>query len=244
MAEDQNLRDEFKGWSLPARDEKLRSLARVIRHFRPMSFEFSVSRADYYRLVTPVAPRGTGNPHFICCFAVVAGVARHIGQTVSLPIDFIFDQQDGVDSDISLFFSEMKKSLPRSAQQVIAGTPIFRDDKDHRFLPLQAADMLAWHLRREHEVCLPPPARLPMAELLRAEAGHIMSAIDEAMMLRWSNHHVQFPALAQVRGKSQWQRAKREMARMLELGYVPPYGSHWRNAVHRVREYIHRLLGR
>ena len=47
MAEAQNLRDQFdwrKGWTEEKRDEKLRGLARVIRHFNPISFQMSIDR--------------------------------------------------------------------------------------------------------------------------------------------------------------------------------------------------------
>jgi hypothetical protein len=78
MSEANALAGQFEGWTDSARNEKLRGLARVINHFNPLSFEFSVSREDYYRHVRPVAPRGLGNPHFVCCFGVVSGVARHV----------------------------------------------------------------------------------------------------------------------------------------------------------------------
>jgi hypothetical protein len=104
MSEANYLKEQFAGWSKESRDEKLRGLARVLRHFNPLSFEFSVSRERFYHLVKPVSPRGIGNPHFTCCFGVVAGLARYAdSQKIKMPIDFIFDCQEGVDEDIGLF---------------------------------------------------------------------------------------------------------------------------------------------
>lgn len=245
MVEATNLRDQFarkKGWTEQARDEKLRGLARVIRHFRPVSFEFSINREKFYSVVKPVSPRGLGNPHFTCCLGVVSAVTRYAdSQKIKLPIDFIFDQQDGVAEDIGLLFEEIKKGLPKGARKLISAPPIFMDDKDRQFMPLQAADMLAWHVRREREVCI-PPERLPMANLLRADSGHLMSELDETMMHRWAHHHSQLPGIPQLQSKGQWQRFKAEMARLNSLGYIPPHGSRWKNALYRARERLARLF--
>jgi hypothetical protein len=67
MAEAQNLRDQFdwrNGWTEEKRDEKLRALARVIRHFNPMSFQVSIDRRHFYQVLEPVSPRGLANPTF------------------------------------------------------------------------------------------------------------------------------------------------------------------------------------
>ena len=176
MAEANGLRGQFGGWSAGARDEKLRGLTRVIRHFKPLSFEMSISREQFYRLVKLVSPRGLASPHFQCTFGVISIVSRFAAEhRGNVPIDFIFDDQEGVSSDVALFFDEMIRSLPRRARRLINAKPTFRNDIE--VLPLQAADMLAWHLRREYETCL-SPATLPMADLLRDERGHLMSAFQ------------------------------------------------------------------
>ena len=98
-----------------ARDEKLRGPARVIRHFRPTSFEFSVSTKDYSEVVQPSAPRGL-NPRFVRTFGTVALTVRYLpSQKVKTKVDFIFDEQDGVSADIVLLFERMVKSLPKDA---------------------------------------------------------------------------------------------------------------------------------
>jgi hypothetical protein len=149
MTEAASRRGQFTGWSKTDRDEKLRGLMRVARHFKPLSFHCSVSRAEYWRTVTPVAPRGLG-PHFVCCFGMVSQLAKYTAQIdPKARIEFIFDKTDGLEDDIDLFFDYMARNLPRDARKTISSRPIFRDDK--AFTPLQAADTLAWHLRRSHE---------------------------------------------------------------------------------------------
>src|ERR1039458_5051934 len=226
-----------KGWTEEKRDEKLRSLARVVRHFEPLSFEFSINREIFYRDLKPVSPRGLGKPHFTGCFAVVAGLANFVAsKNGNIPIEFIFDEQEGVDEDIALFFAHMKKSLPKKARELIASTPMFRNDKDKQFLPLQAADMLAWHLRREHAT-----ERLPMADLLRSSEAHLVSGVDEPTMKRWTNHHSQLPGISQLQSKAQWRAVKGEIARLSSLGIDASTIGRRKNIFQRVREGIARL---
>jgi hypothetical protein len=238
MSEANALDGQFAGWTAAARDEKLRGLVRVINHFEPMSFEFSLSREEYYRHVKPVAPRGVGNPHFVCCLHVLFGLAQYVDiEKVKAPIDFIFDQQTGVSDDLALFLDHMKKSLPRSARKLIAGIA-FENDK--QFLPIQAADMLAWHLRREHEGGAPMPA----ADLVRSSTGHLVSEIGEATIKSWSEQFRTLPNIDQMQGPRQWRNLKGEITRLSSLGFVPPHGSRWKNALYSARDRIARVLSK
>jgi hypothetical protein len=220
MAEANNLRDQFarrKGWTEETRDAKVSLLAHIIRDFQPMSFEFSVPRDVFYSELTPVNPRGL-SPHFTTCFHVVAGLAQYMAnEGVTTPIDFIFDEQDGVDTDIALFFSHMKKDLPPEAQALIDGSPIFKSDKDKRYLPLQAADLLAWHLRREHEMNV----KLPLAAMLRNSRGHLVSEVPNEVLRRWSEHHSKLPGINQLQSKNEWRAVKEEIKRLMDLGIDP-----------------------
>ncbi|MCL4710686.1 MAG: DUF3800 domain-containing protein [Pseudorhodoplanes sp.] len=242
MAEAQNLRDQFTGWTPGGRDEKLRGLARVIRHFQPFSFEFSVSRAQYSSIVKPASPRGLGNAHFVCCFGMVSSLARYAdGAGVRMPIKFIFDQQDGVSTDIGLFFDRMTQSLPKSARKLISGSPTFEDDK--LVLPLQAADMLAWHVRREHEDCVPPDT-LPMADLLRNDHGHLTSEIPESVMKSWADQFDKLPGVPLLQSKRDWRDFKKEMTRLISLGVDPSTTGHPRGMIARLTSRVKALRGR
>jgi hypothetical protein len=217
MSEAQSLKGQFRGWSNEARDEKLRRLARVILHFQPLSFEFSINRQAFDQVVAPASPRGLKSSHFTSCFAIVSGVSRYIAeQGNDIPVEFIFDRQDGVSDDIGLAFDVMKRSLPSEAQKLIRGKPHFEDDKT--FLPLQAADFLAWHLRREHE----NNVSLELTDLLRADRGHLMiGEIDEAMMKKWAIHHSHQLGTPMLQSKTQWRNLKKEIQRLTEAGIDP-----------------------
>lgn len=227
MAEAQNLRDQFRGWSVLDKDRKLRSLVRVIHHFAPTSFEFSVSRKAYWDDVKPVAPRGIQAPHFVLTYHVMAGLSQYAASVRNrIPIDFIFDDQEGVQDDIELFFSYMKRQIPRKARKLIVNAPVFRSDRD--VLPLQAADMLAWHLRRERERNA-RPEDLEMAQLLRSSSGHLVSEVPGDSLKNIGEFFSSLPAVSGLQSKPQWQNHKRLLRDLISRGYLPPHGTKWRN---------------
>jgi len=242
MVEAQNLRDQFdrrKGWDEAKRDEKLRGLARVIRRFKPISFQFTINREVFYRDLKPVSPRGLANPHFSACFGIVAGLAQYAeSKGGNIPIDFIFDEQDGVSDDINLFFEHMKQDIPKAALRLINGNPIFKNDK--QFFGLQAADMLVWHLRREHEICGPDEV-LEMTGLLRSSAEHVMWEVTEPMIGRWADHHSKLPAIPYLQTKSQWRNVKKEIVRLTSLG-IDPSNIGRKNVFQRAIDYVRKLF--
>ncbi len=219
MSEAQNLKDQFdwrKGWTEEKREQKLRGLARVIRHFQPLSFQISVDREFFYRTAGVASPRGLANPYFDCCAATVAQVAT-FGATAKFgsPIEFIFDKQDGVEDNIDMFFAYIVPHFKKRIRAMIDGTPKFVDDKEYR--PIQAADMLAWHLRREHETA----EQLPLIDVLRVSGRHLISEIPNATVQRWADHNATLPGVEMLRSKSQWRNFKREFADLTSRGIDP-----------------------
>lgn len=121
---------------------------------------------------------------------------------------------------------------------MISGRPQFEDDKD--LLPLQAADMLAWHLRKAHEVST-PPRRLPESKRVLGNP-HMFSEITEAELQGWADNFSRLPAIPMMRSKSQWRAVKRGAAQLHAAGFIPPHGTRMKNALHRAREFLARLI--
>jgi hypothetical protein len=196
----------------------LSKLAEIIAHYQPFSFEFSINRQVFEDELKPVSPYGFGRPHFQMCFAVVAGIGRYAAQEgINTPIEFIFDEQQGVDADIRLFFTELKKALPIEAQNLIDGAPIFQSDRDSRYIPLQAADLLAWHMRREHET---GTARSLTGDLLN-KRGHLVGEIPDEIVREWASHHGSLAGTPLLQSKGQWRDLKNEIQRLKDAGIDP-----------------------
>jgi hypothetical protein len=209
---------DHKSWDEALRNAKVSKLAAIVEHFRPVSFEFSLSCQVFEEELKPVSPYGLGRPHFTMCFSVVAGLAQFASQQgMTDPIEFIFDEQQGVDADVELFFSELKKNLPIEAQRLISGDPLFKSDRDRPYAPLQAADLLAWHLRREHE----SGTELELTHSLINKDGHLVQEIPDDIVRRWADHHSKLPGLPFIQSKGQWKDLKSEIKRLQDAGIDP-----------------------
>ena len=79
------------------------------------------------------------------------------------------------------------------------------------------ADMLAWHLRREHET----GTELPRTNALRHKAVHLIQEIPDEMLRSWASHHSQQPGLPLVQTKGQWRNFKQEIERLKAAGIDP-----------------------
>lgn len=237
MSEANSLRGEFERWTPFERDEKLRGLKRVARHFGPLTFHTSISRA-HSQTLKPVTPRGFANPHFLCSINIVTMVTRHVDKVaaedgkLAVPIEFIFDQQNGVESDIDQFFDLFMKHLPNATRKLISHRPVFKDEK--LYTPLQAADMLAWHLRRSHEengdwtVTRDP---IPVF----SGRGHLHSEIDP-LIGPFAETFAKSPKLSQLTNKAQWRRFKNNLKEIRASGFIPPRRTKLRNLAHGFRK--------
>ncbi|MDG2532570.1 DUF3800 domain-containing protein [Sphingomonas sp. HITSZ_GF] len=155
MAEAQNRRDQFKGFSEKERNRKLHALADVVARHALWGFHASVSTRDYRELVEPVAPYPMRTPYFLLFYAIVFGVARmHEALAVDEPCDFVFDNYSGLDKKTLPMLNDMIATSGGSWGDRISGSVKFADDKDE--VAIQAADMLAWLIRRQGDGPLPP----------------------------------------------------------------------------------------
>jgi hypothetical protein len=113
MVEANSLRGQFAGWTRDARNQKLEALAEVLDRFRPRwTFDISISRAEYESRVSPASPRGLSTPYFASTFGAVSTVARYLtSEGVNTPVSFIFDEQNGVSTDVALFFDYWVENL-------------------------------------------------------------------------------------------------------------------------------------
>jgi hypothetical protein len=150
MREAENLNGQFGGWEPIARNAKVLTFAEVIEKHVPWSIECSISRRNHQAIVRPVGPYDLRFPYFDAFYAVIIKLAQwHYQIGLTIPVDFVFDEQGEIGAEAVIWYEHIKSIQPPEISALLGSTPVFRDDK--KILPLQAADLLAWHIRRGKE---------------------------------------------------------------------------------------------
>jgi hypothetical protein len=162
MREAESLKEQFQGWTIGDRDAKIMSLTRLIVPRVICNVECVVSQADY----DSVVPRAIAfirktsnamedrrlansleNPYLFCFHGIVIECCNRLYEQRQLDvIDFYFDQQGKVGNRAKAFWYALKNNAPPEYKRFLVNEPVFRDEKI--FLPLQAADLIAWQTRR------------------------------------------------------------------------------------------------
>ncbi len=120
------------------------------------------ARPNYERLVRGEIPKEIDSIYFVLFFTVIMATARLMDmEKLDGTVDFIFDNQGAtIESECVRWYHWVKEhpQVPLSVKKRLGSTPIFRDD--NTVLPLKAADMSAWHVRRhlneEQKKGIPP----------------------------------------------------------------------------------------
>ena len=152
MKEAHACRGEFEGWSEPRRDERLKLLHGLIDEFAAGAFCLAFDFHKFKRAFAALGKleRKELNPYYFACSRLMTSLARS-QKSLGLdgPIKFIFDNRMMEKHHVVEAWDwawKVAKPEPPNLREIIGGAPSFEDDKD--FWPLQAADMLAWWMRR------------------------------------------------------------------------------------------------
>jgi len=87
------------------------------------------------------------NPYYFAFKAIIDGFAQYQERLgLDLPIDFIFDDQTEKAVILQGWMDAMKLASEPKFRRFMGKTPLYRDDKLD--LPLQAADLYAWWVRK------------------------------------------------------------------------------------------------
>lgn len=90
------------------------------------------------------------NPYYLASKALMRNVFGHAKEMgFSEPIDFIFDEQTHEKVALIDAWEYFKKTMPDEIKSMMGAIPKFEDDE--KFLPLQAADLAAGHIRQYEE---------------------------------------------------------------------------------------------
>lgn len=211
MSEAHRRGGQFRNFSESARTKKVFALAKVIKQFSPWGIHTSISTVEFQTMVRPHAPFPMATPYFYVFFAVLFGIAHiHNRLNIHSPCKFIFDEQLGLPAKVIPTFQGMFKRAPDDWNNLIDGTPTFEDDK--QVLPLQAADMLAWHIRREHEGNYPSDYD-GIIDLITVEGVHSYTELTSKTLEHIGKNFEKIPDIEKI-DKKAW----REMMEIIAMG--------------------------
>lgn len=141
----------FDPLSADDRNVKLRNLVGLINQLPIIKFAVTTRHVDYcevfgrkkisfnaWGLLSTVITQSIAS--FLDGFQSTAG----IGELESL--DIIFDSQPEQMEEVAAGWKRYYEDAPDWYKRFLAKPPIFRDEKE--FIPIQAADLLAWYVRR------------------------------------------------------------------------------------------------
>lgn len=148
MREANARQGQFKGFSVQERDAKMWRFISTILLYRPHGIRVVVDTLAYRRAFAGQLSKELDYPTFLASHEVIHAVMR-VQQLGTLPDNapakFVFDEQ-GKESDMFLYTWSICMPPPPSSKINLAlmpSRPIIEDDKT--FLPLQVADLFAWH---------------------------------------------------------------------------------------------------
>jgi hypothetical protein len=160
MSEAHRLTGEFEGWPRPLRDQKVLELAEVAERFAVARIAAVVNQADYNRFIKGVSPWAElDDPYFMLFNQIIVLTAQFIKHLEDrqypeldfsqTEVDFVFDDQGKIGLNALGWWDVLKQALDKDLVRILGSSPIFISDR--KVLPLQAADLYAWHARHVFE---------------------------------------------------------------------------------------------
>ena len=175
MREAESLRRQFSGWSAEARDAKVNALIDVIYSCRLIEASIAVPVKEFEEILRPELPPDCSDPYLICFSCLVAAFSmtnRYAGK-----IDFVFDQDQKNEKKARAWYPLSKVLLHNPG---FFGEINFWNDED--FAPLQAADLIAWQVRRA--LCKDEPIRDTLRRLHADPFSWYRKVLHESDMRR------------------------------------------------------------
>jgi Protein of unknown function (DUF3800) len=142
---------EFAGWSEHRIETKLRGLVETVKYHAHRAIHVTIDLEAHERLHKD---RPSRDPYFTGFYAILSGVCYEFLDNFSdeKQIEIILDENRIFGPRVALWYPAIKDLLATRGdldQQALADVlppqPSFKDDQ--AFVPLQAADMLAWLFR-------------------------------------------------------------------------------------------------
>ena len=147
---------QFAGWTRRDADDKIVALSKVIAPHVKYHIATVIAQADYDEIVMPfrkvlfTSPHAEDHrmanvfktPYYLAFYDVITDCIKSLlGKEPLEDIEFYFDDQGLMGRRVAGFWDNLKAETPPQYSRYLTNPPQFKDEK--KFLPLQAADMIA-----------------------------------------------------------------------------------------------------
>lgn len=148
MKEAANFNKQFSRWSADSRDMKVELLVPIIEKHVDQGFACVIDLQAYEDVFAGGYHEILRGPYHLAVCGVIGLVMSLLESgKIDDKVDFIFDEQGKELGKALSTWNQIKDSCPPEVRLRFGDPPISRSDTD--FNPLQAADFLAWQVRRQ-----------------------------------------------------------------------------------------------
>jgi hypothetical protein len=139
---------QFAGWSREKTDERVAIAYSVIEDHAHFQLSCIVDLGSFYKIFEEsFFERNAINPFYLAFGRMITGFAhKQQGLGLQEKVDFIFDDRVKEKKKIRDAWDAYKETADPDIKPYIGSDPRF--ESDLAFLPLQAADLLAWWIRK------------------------------------------------------------------------------------------------
>jgi hypothetical protein len=171
MSEAAAFEGQFRGWNEEDRDARLAELVGIIKDHVLLGVSSVVYHRDYDEIIKDKLSKETDNPYWFMYHAIMETTYRwDIENGIKEKVNFIFDEQFKQSDIVQGAWSIYYEQAPTHFKELFGERPVHKNDVGT--WPLQAADMLAWHIRRSYyELELGNVFTSPTMEVLRSIKG-------------------------------------------------------------------------
>jgi len=164
MSEAMAYKEQFEGWSTWRRDLRIARLYRLIEEHVTAAVWTIIPTDAFHRTFAPVAKSHLvwRNPYYFLLFNLISEINKDRGRFgITDGIYWTFDSQMQEMTRIAEAWDFWRNDpeAPSEILEIMGDPPAFRDST--KVLPLQAADCMAWWVRRRNEPDALPPVLEP-----------------------------------------------------------------------------------
>jgi hypothetical protein len=150
------------------RGKRVRKLAELTQKHAQYRVDCLLHSLNYEELVKGKLRPELDSPYFPLFYQVILESARLLDILgIDDTVDWVFDEQGKIGLEAVRWYGFIKENAPPNLRRRLGSTPIFRDDQ--KVLPLKAADLFAWQIRRH--VAYEQPKLEPPSEILDGFLG-------------------------------------------------------------------------